>query len=256
MKYIKYLILVFLCVISFYVSDKLLLYVENLSPIMQTINQVDDFDEYEPVNAIIDGNTIIPGKKGRIINKRETYLKMNDFGAFNDTFYVYDYTEPDISLKDNLDKVIVGGNDKKKISIIVDTDKFDAYFNENNIKISKLVKSEDMINNKDNVDYINANLDEDAFYNLNYYLKRKKLNNKICLVGLSNINVCKTLKYYLVEPNLNLYHLNVLAIKTKLTGGSILFVHDDVSLSELKVIINEINYKNLEITSLSSQIEE
>lgn len=256
MKYFKYGLLVFLCVMSFYVSDKLLLYVENLSPIMQAINEVDDYDEYVPVNAIIDGNTIIPGKKGRTINKRESYLKMNDFGAFNETFFVYDYQDPDISLKDNLDKVIIKGSDKNKISLVIDTNKFDNYFKENGIVVTKLIQSQESVTNNEFIKYINANLDEDKFYDLNYYLKRKKLNDKICIVGESNINVCKTLKYYLVEPSLNMYHSNIVTVKTKLEGGSILYIHDDISLSELKVIIQEINYKKLEIVSLKEQIKE
>ncbi|MCH5167274.1 MAG: hypothetical protein J1F35_05210 [Erysipelotrichales bacterium] len=256
MKYFKYSLLIFLCVISFYVSDKLLLYVENASPLMQAINDVEDFDEYAPVNATIDGNTIIPGKKGRTINKRETYLKMNDFGAFNNTFFVYDYESPEVSLDDNLDKVIIKGNDDKKISLLVDTNKYDEFFLENKIKTTKLISNKDNITDDENISYINANLDKDLFYDLNYYLKRKKENNKICLVGKSNIEVCKTLKYYLVEPNLNMYHSNVVMVKTKLEGGSIIYIHDDVSLSELKVIVQEINYKNLEIVSLSELIKE
>ena len=64
MKNVKYVILIVMSIFSFYISDKLLLMVEGMSPLMQTINEVKDFREYEPVNAIIEGNTIIPGKEG------------------------------------------------------------------------------------------------------------------------------------------------------------------------------------------------
>lgn len=141
MKYIKYTLLIFLCVFSFYISDTLLLYVENSSPLMQTINEYQNLDEYEPVNAIVDGNTIIPGKKGRVVNKRESYLKMNDFGTFNETFFVYDYIDPEVSLQDNLDKVIIGALDKTKIALVVDSDKFDDYLYDSKIYYSKLVSS-------------------------------------------------------------------------------------------------------------------
>lgn len=256
MKYIKYMLLIFLCVFSFYVSDSLLLYVENSSPLMQSINEYQDLDEYEPVNALVDGNTIIPGKKGRVVNKRESYLKMNDFGTFNETFFVYDYIDPEVSLEDNLDKVIIGALDKTKISIIVDTDKYDDYFYDSKIYYSKLVSSNTQITENEYIEYINGNIDEDTFYDLNYYLKRSKVDNKICIIGSSNIKACKANKYYLIDPSINLYHSNVAAIKSKISGGNILYIHDDVTLSELKVIINEINYKRIDIIKLSDLIKE
>lgn len=256
MKKFKYLVLVFMCIFSFYVSDKLLLIVEGMSPLMQTINEVKDFKEYEPINAIIDGNTIIPGKRGRTINKRETYLKMNDFGTFNETFFVYDYVMPDISLKDNLDKIIIKGNSKTDISLIVDNERYDDYFKENKIKYTKLIDTESEIKKSDIINYINANNEDTRFYDLNYYFKRNKINNKICLVGLSNIKVCTNLKYYLVEPNINLYHSNIANIKSNIKGGDIIYIHDDVTLTELKIIVNEINYKGLNILPLPELIKE
>lgn len=81
MKYIKYALVITLCVLSFYASDRLILYVENLSPLMKEIKMYEDSLYESPVNAIIEDNTIITGKKGRELNKRESYLKMNDFGS-------------------------------------------------------------------------------------------------------------------------------------------------------------------------------
>lgn len=256
MKNIKYLVLIVMSVFSFYISDKLLLMVEGMSPLMQTINEVSDFKEYEPVNAIIEGNTIIPGKKGRTINKRETYLKMNDFGTFNETFFVYDYKKPDVSLYDNLDKIIIKGNSKSEVSLIVEGNAYDEYLNDNKVNYTKIIDDGDDILKNDSVSYINGNLEERDFYDLNYYLKRSKKNSKICLVGVTNLNICNELKYYLIEPNVDLYHSNVANVKLNIEGGDIIHVHDNVSLSELKIIINEINYKGLKIVKLSELIKE
>lgn len=256
MKKIKYLVLIVVSVFSFYISDKLLLMVEGMSPLMQTINEVKDFKEYEPVNAIIDGNTIIPGKKGRTINKRETYLKMNDFGTFNETFFVYDYQKPDISLYDNLDKVIIKGNSNSDLSLIVEGNTYDEYLVENKINYTKVIDDNGSIIKNELISYINGNLEKSEFYDLNYYLKRNKKNSKMCLVGLSNMNICSELKYYLIEPNVDLYHSNVASVKTNLHAGDIIFVHNNVSLAELKIIINEINYKGLNIVKLGELIKE
>lgn len=256
MKNLKYAVLIVMSVFSFYISDKLLLMVEGMSPLMQTINEVKDFKEYEPVDAIIDGNTIIPGKKGRTINKRETYLKMNDFGTFNETFFVYDYQKPDVSLYDNLDKIIIKGNSKTDVSLIVDGNSYDEYLIQNKINFTKVISNEDAIIKNDLVTYINGNLEESKFYDLNYYLKRNKKNIKTCLVGETNLNVCNELKYYLVEPNVDLYHSNIANVKSNLGGGDIIHVHDNVSLAELKIIINEINYKGLRVVKISELIKE
>ncbi len=255
MKYLKFTLLLFLCVFSFYMSDRILLIVEEASPLMQTINQVEDFDEYEPIDAKIEGNTIIPGKKGRVINKRETYLKMNDFGAFNETFYVYDYISPGVSIEDNLDKIIIKGLDDNKVSLVVDSNKYDDYLTKKKIVYSKIVDNEENVNNK-NIEYINGCLDNNRFFDMNYYLKRNKIKSNICIIGKSNIKECMNNKYYLVDPTLNLYHNNVLTIKKSLEGGVIIYVHDDVLLSELEVIINEINYRNMSIVKLSELIKE
>ena len=64
---------------------------------MKSIKEL-NYEPVLPVDAIIDDNTIIPGIKGKKINERESYLKMNEFGAFNINFLQYDYQKPNISL--------------------------------------------------------------------------------------------------------------------------------------------------------------
>jgi len=64
------------------------------------------------------------------------------------------------------------------------------------------------------------------------------------------------LKYFLIEPNLNMFHSNVASVKSKLKGGDILYVHDNVSLAELKVIISEINYKGFRLANIKELIKE
>lgn len=256
MKYIKYSFLIILCVGSFYVSDQLLLYVESLSPLMQTINEYEDYGEELPVNAIIDGNTIIPGKNGKVINKRESYLKMNDFGTFNETFFVYDYIKPDISLKDNLDKIIIGSSDTTSVALIVDNEPFEKYLLQQKIFYTKLADDEEDVIDNEFIEYINSISDEEDFYDLNYYFKRKKVNKKMCLVGYSNMKACKDNNYYLITSSLDFYKSNIAMNKSKISGGSIIFIHDNLSLSECKIILNEINYNNLGIVKLSEFISE
>ena len=135
---IKYILLLCLCIFSFYISDKLLLYVEGFSPIMKSIKEL-NYEKVNPVNAIIKDNTIIPGTKGKKINERESYLKMNEFGAFNINFLQYDYQKPDISLEDNLDKIIIKTNKINEISLITQNERISSYLNKKKIIHSRII---------------------------------------------------------------------------------------------------------------------
>lgn len=254
MRYIKYALAILLILMSFYFSDKLLLYVENLSPLMKEIKEKGP-EDVEPVNAIIDGNTIIPGKGGEVVNYRESYLKMNEFGVFNETFYIFDYIKPDISLEDNLDKVIVRGNSESDVAVIVDNIKLEEYLLEENIKFSKVIASNEEINNKD-IEYINGNKDIKAFQELNLYFKREKINKNICLMGYSSNEYCYKNDYYKVKPSLEFYSSNLVRDKNKISGGEIIFIHDNLTLGEGKILINEILSKRLNIVYLSDLISE
>lgn len=254
MKYIKYTLVVILCVFSFYCSDRLILYVESKSPIMKSIKESSASKESSPVNAVINGNTIIPGKNGKVVNERESYLKMNDFGTFNETFFVYDKIKPEISVYDHLEKVIVGGNDSKSVALISDNEEVITYLNDEGINYSELIYEarDDLLDNE----YINGNASLDKFELLNAYLKRRKKNDKICLIGYSNISLCKELKYFLVSPTISVYKSNLAYAKTQIAGGQIIFLTEGLSLSEAKIIINAIRYKDLAIVPLSKFISE
>jgi len=254
MRIFRYIMYVTLVLVSFYFSDRLLIYVESFSPIMKSIEEYDNFEEIEPVNSIIEDNTIIVGSKGKTINKRESYLKMNDFGTFNETFFVYDEIEPDVSLEDNMDKIIIGSQDDENISLIVDNKKYDEYFNKQNIKYTKIIKNYEEITEDENIEYINANSNSSNFYDLNYYLKKDN-HEKICLVGYSDISLCKKNKYYIIDATINLYNENILSIKDDIMGGKIIYIHD-VNESVLNVLIDTINRKNLKIVPLSELIKE
>lgn len=255
MKYVKYILIVILCIISFYASDRLILYVENLSPLMKEIKMYEDTLYESPVNAIIEDNTIISGKQGRELNKRESYLKMNDFGSFNETFFVYDYIKPNISLTDNLDKVIIGNVDNSQIALIIDNKEIEKYLESENIKYSKTISSCDEMTSK-NIIYINGGNDDDRFNEIKHCLKKNNLNNNICEVGVSNQATCINNKQYLVKPTIEITAANISSYINNIKGGSIVKINNSLSLNEFKVLISKIKYNNLEIVTLIDLIKE
>lgn len=254
LKYMKYIFIVLLCLFSFYFSDQAILMVQESSPIMKQIRSLNDYGT-EPVNAEIISDTIIPGSSGTKINERKSFLKMNEFGTFNETFLVYDHIKPEISLYDNLDKVIIDTKKKNNVALIIDSDFYhEDYFKEEGIIYTKVIKDIDEVD--DNTHYINGNNRDKEFIKLNSYLKKNKINDQICLIGTSNRGLCQKFSYFLVKPTSIIRHSNIASYKSMINGGNIIKLDKSININELKIIISYIKYKNLSIISLRDLIEE
>lgn len=250
MKYLKYFSLIFLCVLSFYFSDRVILYVESISPIMQHIKEVSASLEEEPINATIEGNTIIPGKRGSVVNSRESYLKMNEFGVFNENFFVFDYINPDISLEDNKDKIIIGSRRSDSVAVVVDTWKFESILE--GYDYSFVLSDLNSYKEKTNIEYLNGSFDNHIA--IDNYLKRKKKYTNIMLADFTNVQTTKD--HYIVAPSLEIYHSNLAASISKIKGGSIIYLHDNLTTNEVKLVMDKIKYKNLSVMKLSKFISE
>lgn len=255
MKYVKYAIVITLCVLSFYASDRLILYVENLSPLMKEIKMYEDSLYESPVNAIIEDNTIITGKNGRELNKRESYLKMNDFGSFNETFFVYDCIKPKISVMDHLDKVIIGNVSDTDVALIVDNKTIEEYLLTEKIKFSKIITKQDEINKKE-ITYINGASDENDFNDIRRFLKKNNLNKNVCIVDLSNHTACINNKSFIIKPTIELKSSNISSYINNTKGGSIIKIDKNLTLNEFKVYLSKLKYNNLEIVDLIDLIKE
>lgn len=254
MKYIKYALVVILCVFSFYFSDRAIIMVQDMSPIMQQIKEISDSGTI-PVNAEIKNDTIIPGISGSKINERESFIKMNEFGTFNETFLVYDNIKPEVSLYDNLDKVIINTKKKNNIALIIDNNfNLEDFFKEEKIIYSKIIKNIEEVD--DHTHYINGNSQEKEFIKLNSYLKKNNINDKVCLIGNSHRGLCQKFKYFLVKPTSIIRHSNIAQYKSLINGGNIVKLDSSININELKLIINHIRYKNLTIISLDELIKE
>ena len=252
---IKYVLAGILIVLSFYITDKSMIYIRSKNPIMQEIISKQDDYKVEPVNAIINDNTIIPGINGKEVDVNKTFNKMDDLGYFNDLYIIYSYSAPNLSLNDNKDKIIIKGNPKKKmVALVVDhNEEVKNYLKQNNIKYTLIANSEDVIDKKE--EYINGETDEKLFSNLNSILNHKKVNSKLCLVGKSNLELCKKKKFYLFKYSIDMDN-NLIKNINEVSAGDIIYVSPNSALPKLKVLLNEISRVDLEITYLSKLISE
>ena len=255
MKKIKYTFLLVLMLFSFYLSDKVTDLAINKNPIMENIKSVSSAYYNSGENAEIIDNTIIPGIKGSKINEKESFFKMKEFGSFNETFLVYDKIKPEISLSDNLDKIIISGNkSKRQVSIIIeDDDTLKKILNKYNIKYDVLANLKTKLENQE---YLNSEQDKTNFNDLESILKKNKINKNICIINYSNIEQCENKRKYLVSPNIILTNSLIVKQKQNIENGSIILINKNIKEESIKIIINQIKYLDLNIVFLSKLITE
>ena len=242
-------------VFSFYYTEKIALIVLNKNPLMQEINQVKGDYEEDFVNATIEGDYIIPGINGLAVNTRESFYGMQELEAFNQYYLVFDQVKPDVSLEDNKDKIIHRGNAKlKKVSILFRNESvISDYFKEQSYKASLLVDS----NSYQKGSYFEViNNDVEGFESLEKTLNLNKENKHLCLVNNQNKKLCLKSKNYLIEPTLSLNSTNYIDVKNKLEKGSIILIDKTAKLTDVKLLLKEIKFKNYQIVYLSELISE
>ena len=253
MKYFKLIGIMSLLVFSFYLTDLATEFAINSNPLMQTIKDNSKNYNTTSVNATINNNTIIPGIKGKVVNEIESFLNMKDFGSFNSNYLLYDLIEPEISLNNNKEKIIISGNKKiRQVTLLVRDTNLIEYLKNNKYKYTKLIKYDDLLD-KDNV---NIESDRLKFLDVDTLLNKKKLNNKICVIDYSNIENCKKKKYYIVKPNIVIKNNNMVSNIINIDNGSIIYLSDNLSLDNLKIIINLIKRKDMKLVYLSEIIKE
>lgn len=240
---------------SFYFTDKVSLLVANKSELMQEIISVSSVYETEAVDAVInvEDNTIIPGKFGRKVNSKESYLWMHDFGSFNENYLVFDYIKPETSLEDNKDKYISSGNPSNRfVSLIVNSnEEVEKYLTSANIMYNTVALTYE--EKSENVELINAAQTKEEF---NTFTSKIDAESRLCLRASSNLELCEKAGYYLIDPKIELTNSNVANVENAISPGSIILISSQAKLENVKLILNEIEYKDLNIVHISKLISE
>jgi len=119
MKFIKVLGLISLICFTFFYTEKILTISINQDEIMIKLKEIEQDYKTEPINAIINNDTIIPGKIGKSINLNSSYKKMKKIGYFEQSLIHYENIYPTTSIYNNYNKYITNGNlYYKNISLI------------------------------------------------------------------------------------------------------------------------------------------
>lgn len=254
-KYYQFFGLVLIMVFSFYYTEQIATIVLNKNPLMQMIKEEARNYNVSSVNALIDGNYIVPGLKGLEVNLRDSFYNMKESNVFSEYFLVFDEVKPEISLNDNKDKIIRQGNYKKKmVSLILESEgEISEYLKSKNIKASLLSNLSNYVANG----YFEAiNNEVSGFKSLENSLNLNKENKNICILNDNNKDICLKNNKYLVDPGLKLNSSNIIDVKNNILSGSIILIKNSAKLSDIMLILKEINYKDLEIVFLSDLIKE
>lgn len=255
-KYGKYILFSILVLLSFYTTNKTANLVRNQDPILKEIRNISLEKKEDFVNAVIEDDYIIPGMYGSIIDELKSLAKMKEQDVFNNLYLVSQPIKPDISLSDNLDKIIIKGNSKKQqVSFVIDENsskKIKDYLVKNSIKASLLITKDNF--SKDSY-FEQINNDFKNYKELDKTLKKNKINTNICVLDNNNSNLkfCKSKKKYLVKPGMFLDNANIIEIKTKLDSGSIIYIK---AATYLDCLVEYIKSKDLKIVPLSQLISE
>lgn len=255
-KYGKYILFSLLVLLSFYTTNKTANLVRNQDPILKEIRNISLEKKEDFVNAVIQDDYIIPGMYGSVVDELKSLSKMKEQDVFNNLYLVSQPIKPDISLSDNLDKIIIKGNSKKQqVSFVIDENsskKIKDYLVKNSIKASLLIAKDNF--SKDSY-FEQINNDFKNYKELDKTLKKNKINTNICVLDNNNSNLkfCKSKKKYLVKPGMFLDNANIIEIKTKLDSGSIIYIKD---ATYLDCLVEYIKSKDLKIVPLSQLISE
>lgn len=255
-KFFKSMGLISILFLSFFYTEKIALIMQNKSPIMQNIENNSSKYTVNPVNATINDTYVIPGIRGRMVNKNKSFVNMKTFGVFNEYYLIFEDIKPDISLEDNLDKIIKYGNKKKNaIAFILEDGNEDIknYFKTNNIKASLLINE----TTYDKFNYFEQiNNDLKKYKNVESLLNKNNQNKNICYIKNINKSTCLKEGKYLVEESFALTSNNIVDVKKELDSGSIILIKNNTSIDYINLLIKEINFKGFNILTLYELINE
>ena len=277
-KIFQILGLIGLTCFSFFMTEKTALVVSNMDEIMLEIKANYKNYKTEAIDAVIEENTIIPGVCAKDVNIKKSYKNMKSNGYYSDKLFIYDYTKPEISLSDNVDKYIIKGNSSKRMVSLIfkvkDSDNIDDILNiinNYNVKATFFIDTSWFTNNNELIQELiddghNIGILMDDYTNPDFEwmdMVLKKINNQknsFCYSkenSDSNMHACKLKNNYTIKPIEISDKTPFSDIKKNLTAGSIISLDINSKLKkELSTIIIYIKSRGYNLDNLENHLLE
>mgnify|MGYP001623117049 CR=1 FL=1 len=254
-KYLRVFGILSILCFSFYYTEKIALFMQKKDPIYETILSLKDDYEVESVNATINEEYIIPGVIGKEVNVEESFRSMKYLGAFSESNLVFNEIVPEVSISQNKDKIIAQGNKiHQAVALITKDEQIVTYLEEMGIPYAVLTTKETVHYKREHgvkINYDFTNYDE-----VENLLKKQKENNDLCYITENHKDFCKQKNKTLIEETFILSKSNFPSRYNQVNSGSIVYLEDNLGINYLKVLLDQIRYKGLEIVSISSLISE
>lgn len=249
----KYIGLIGFCLLSFYYTEKVSLYVKSKNPTMQLLQEASTTLNTEYVNAtIIDDTYIIPGITGKEVNVDASFRHMTS--SYDPNNIIYNSIIPEISISNNKDKIISRGNSlKNSVSILFEnTNSITEYLKNQNYEITILLDQEKYISG---YEYINNAKQKKLYDTIEKKLAKIQKNNLYCYRHKSNFSsLCQN--KYLFIPSLILNQSNFTNNISNISSGEIILLSNNLSKEQINILINEIKSQQLSIVYLSTLLNE
>ncbi len=279
-KFFQIIGLLTLMISSFIYTEKVGTTAKLSDPLLTEIKSKKDGYKENAIEPIIKDDTIIPGVNGKEVDTKKSYESMSKIGYFDDKLLVYKPLEVKNTLDKNKDKYVIGGNNTKmEVTLLFKTKPQDdltpiintlnqrkikatffiesAYLEKHHNQIINLIQSGHTVGNLSN----NENYNDSDFvwmktiitnigpqiYNYCYTQKPKK----------SILKTCNIQNSITIMPKIIIKNNPLLNIKKKILPGSIISLEvNDSLITQLNAILNYIQSKGYQITSLEKLLKE
>ena len=267
-KYFEIIGFIVLALFSFYYTSKTTIVVKNTDSIM--INIKDDMENHkiDSVDAIINGDEIVPGLSGREVDVSKSYDAMKKVGTYSTNMLVYKNIKPNVSISNIYNKYISKGNkNKKQVSLIFKVDEKDnidtiiKILDDNKVKANffTLDKFDNSIISLTNKEHNIGSVNNETWLNT-VVTKIKKQKNRYCYLEEKNkevLDICALNKNYTIVPNILTDITPTITIKKNLESGVIISMDVNNNLyKELEYIIKYIKSKGFDIVNLDELLAE
>lgn len=279
-KFLEAFLVIALVLFSFYYTEKAICLLESNDPIMKKIKDKSSDLEEKALNASIDGDYLIPGYNGLVINLEESFTKMKGYGSYNEALLVFEEVEPNISIDDYYDKYISSGNGMSTnialvftvdessytdniLNILKDMDTvgtffIDGKFTDNNSSFLTLA-----VSNSNEVEVLSYDKSYDELLFKASIDKIKTLTSttpKYCYATYDNeevLKLCSKLSMHTIIPTIRLDDNIYSNLKGNLRSSSIISIKlTESNIKELKVLINYIKQRGFTLVTLDTLLNE
>lgn len=252
-SYLKYIIVIFFALFSFYYTDKVIELSNYNDTILTSINDYASLKDTKCREGMINSDGIILGLSGINVDKNKSYSNMKGIG-FKEELVEYKKEECILNKENNLDKYIISGNKyKNNVSLVINVINGKYYdkmvsLNEN-INLLVNVNMIENLENKNNL-LFKGNKEE-------FKIFRKSVDSFYCVkVDNDVIDFCKKYKVNSIKPINSIEKDLLLNVKKVLENGSIIFIDENsYNLNELGSTINYIKSRGYNIVNINQLLD-